>query len=56
MMAVKTTIGWTLLGPSPSGDSGESGFNCCVVEEEVSSDLREEINRMFRHDFLPRPG
>jgi hypothetical protein len=55
-MALKTAFGWTLLGPTSSEETDENVFNCCVVENELSTSLRDDINRMFRHDFLPRPG
>jgi hypothetical protein len=55
-MALRTKFGWTLLGPVVSEEDGDNLMNCCVVEEGGLEDLRDDINHMFRWDFLPRPG
>jgi hypothetical protein len=55
-MALKTKFGWTLLGPAVSEEDGEDLLNCCVVEDGGLEDLRDDINCMFRCDFLPIAG
>jgi hypothetical protein len=55
-LALKTDFGWTLMGPTASGESDEEIFNCCVIESEHEASLQEDINWMFRHDFMHRPG
>jgi hypothetical protein len=54
-IALKTEFGWTLLGPAASEEDREDSLNCCVVEDGSLEDLRDDINRMLRYDFLPRP-
>jgi hypothetical protein len=36
-MAMRTDFGWTLLGSNPTKEVDEKAFNCCVVEDELSS-------------------
>ena len=31
-------------------------FNGFVVEGDIEADLKDDINRMFRQDFMYRPG
>jgi hypothetical protein len=56
MLALKTDFRWTLIGPTTSGESDEEIFNSYVVEGEHEADLQDDINRMFRQDFMYRPG
>jgi hypothetical protein len=39
-----------------SDEVDEKAFNCCVAEDELTTSLRDDINRMFKYDFLLRPG
>jgi hypothetical protein len=55
-LALKTDFGWTLIGPIASGESDEEIFNCCVVENEHEASLQDDMNWMFWHDFMHRPG
>jgi hypothetical protein len=48
VLALKTDFGWTLMGPTTSGESDEEIFNNYVVEGEHEADFQDDINRMFR--------
>jgi hypothetical protein len=50
--AMKTDFGWFFLGPNPTKEVDEKAFNFSVVEDELTTSLRNDINRMFRYDFL----
>ena len=56
MLALKTDFGWTLMGVNAAEESDEDIFNSYIIENEHEVELQHDINRMFRHDFLYRPG
>jgi hypothetical protein len=45
-----------LDGPNATGESDEEIFNSYIIENEHETNLQDDINRMFRQDFLYRPG
>jgi hypothetical protein len=55
-LALKTDFGWTLIGPTTTGESDEEIFNCCIIENDHETKLQDDMHRMLRHDFLYRPG
>ena len=54
-VAINTSFGWTVIGPCVDDETEGAAVNCCAVENEELP-LREEINRMFRYDFVMREG
>jgi hypothetical protein len=52
MLALRTDFGWTLMGPHATGEPNEEIFNSYIIENEHETNLQDDINRMFRHDFF----
>ena len=58
-IAVKTMFGWALIGPHMSSELPEIhddiAINFCTVESKPTS-IEEDLDRMFRYDFIARGG
>ena len=58
-IAVKTSFGWALIGPSMSSELAENcddiAINFCTVESKPTS-IEEDLDRLFRYDFIARDG
>ena len=53
-IAVHTAWGWSLIGDSGDETDGEFSMNCCAVGR--SETIEDDINKMFRYDFIAREG
>ena len=55
-IAVKTAFGWSLIGVNENREAqSDIAMNCCAVKRSAET-TEEDLNRIFRYDFLAREG